>query len=632
MAKETLTKAQLLRQKAEAIVSAYPVDLNESFSPEKTAQIVHELQVHQIELEMQNDELRSVHNELIEQKERYFDLYDLAPVGYVTLSKEWQIIEANLTASSLLGSGRNQLIHQPFSRYIYAEDQDNFYLCRQKFLETRIKHSCDIRLLRKGANYFWALIIVDSDNHDDSGGARIRMAISDITDKKSYEDRLYRIGQYDSLTNLPNRLLLSDRLHQAMGQALRYERKLAVIYLDLDGFKEINDTYGHDIGDQVLIMLAEKMHNILREGDTIARLGGDEFVALLLNLGRIEEAIPMLKRFLDITNEPLEIETHILQVSASLGVTFFPQAENVDADLLLRQADQAMYQAKISGRNRYHTFDIQQDSVLRERYELIEIIRYAIQTHQFILYYQPKVNMKTGAVIGTEALIRWNHPSRGLLEPSSFLPIIEGTSLCVEMGEWVIDATLTQIELWQSEGLSIEVSVNIGAQQLQEDNFLQRLQEILEQHPKVSPSCLTLEILETSKIENLHRTTEIIQACRAFGILFSLDDFGTGYSSLTYLQRLPISTIKIDQSFIRDMLNNVDDITILSGIISLGKAFHLDIIAEGVETMEHGELLLSMGCELAQGYAIAHPMPPDEFVRWFATWQPYPSWREISKK
>lgn len=451
--------------------------------------------------------------------------------------------------------------------------------------------------------------------------------ISDISEKKSYEDKLNRIAQYDSLTNLPNRLLLSDRLHQAMVLSERYELKLAVIYLDLDGFKEINDTYGHDIGDQVLVTLAKKMHSALREGDTIARLGGDEFVALLLNLNRLEDAVPMLIRFLDISNEIIEIDNLALRVSASLGVTFYPQEEKIDADQLLRQADQAMYQAKLAGRNRYHMFDIHQDSALREHYEFIETMHNALVAEEFRLYYQPKVNMKTGAIIGAEALIRWQHPTHGLLSPSSFLPMIEDSSLCIKMGEWVIHTVLNQIEQWHNEGFEIHVSVNIGANQLQQEGFVDHLKEILAQHPHINPSSLELEVLETSKIENLLQTAEIIKKCREFGVVFSIDDFGTGYSSLTYLQRLPVSTIKIDQSFIRDVLSSMDDIAILSGIISLGNAFHLDIIAEGVETIEHGELLLNMGCELAQGYAIARPMPPDEFPQWAKLWHPHPSWQ-----
>lgn len=619
MAKESQIKGSTKRKKTDKINTI-------AIPAVKASQLLHELQVHQIELEMQNEELRRVQSELSEQKERYFDLYDLAPVGYCTISQEGLILEANLTASKLFGISRNKLIHQPFTAFIFHEYQDDYYQYRKKFLESGGTYSCEIGLQNHSGKMFWAHLNASIAMNNDVVPV-IRLVISDITEKKIYEEKLNRIAQYDSLTNLPNRLLLSDRLHQAMVQAQRYELTLAIIYLDLDGFKEINDTYGHDVGDQVLIELAQRMHNVLREGDTIARLGGDEFVALLLNLVRIEDAIPMLNRFLNVTSEVLEIDDLILQVSASIGVTFYPQKEKIDADLLLRQADQAMYQAKLAGRNRYHIFDIDQDSALREHYEFVEAMRHAFQEKEFILYYQPKVHMKTGSIIGVEALIRWQHPQKGLLAPSAFLPMIEDTSLCIEMGEWVIHTALNQIEQWHNEGFDICVSVNIGARQLQDDGFVIRLQEILAEHPNVTPSSLELEVLETTKIENLLRTAEIMRATQAFGVLFSLDDFGTGYSSLTYLQRLPIATIKIDQSFIHDMLNNQDDIAILSGIISLGNAFHLKIIAEGVETIEHGELLLKMGCDFAQGYAISPPIPPDEFSKWAKLWHPNPLWQ-----
>ncbi|MDP3587147.1 MAG: EAL domain-containing protein [Sulfuricurvum sp.] len=597
----------------------------EKMLPEEIGRILHELRVHQIELEMQNEELRQTQIELDAQRERYFDLYDLAPVGYCTLSEAGLILEANLTAAVLLGVSRNNLVGRLMSKFVHKEDQNNYYLYRKKFFKSDEKFSFELRLLRENNPPFWAHLVTIAAKNSDNISV-VRLVMSDITEKKLYENELNRIAQYDALTNLPNRVLLSDRLSQGMAQSQRHGLPLGVVYLDLDGFKEVNDTHGHEVGDHVLITLSNQMKQTLREGDTIARIGGDEFVILLLDLNTIEDAIPMIIRLLEATSKPLNVDDLLLQITASLGVTFYPQAQKIDTDLLLRQADQAMYQAKLAGRNRYHVFDTQQDTLLRERYEFIENMHKAMQLSEFLLYYQPKVNMKTGVVIGVEALIRWQHPKNGLLPPALFLPMIEDHPLSIELGEWVINAALTQMERWHHEGVDVHISVNVSARQLQEDNFVNRLQEILALHPDINPAYLELEVLETSKLEDMTRISKIIQSCREFEVLFSLDDFGTGYSSLTYLQQLPIATIKIDQSFIRDMFNNPNDIAILSGIISLAHAFHLNIIAEGVETIAHGELLLQMGCECAQGYAIARPMPAHEFPGWLATWCSYSEW------
>jgi diguanylate cyclase (GGDEF)-like protein/PAS domain S-box-containing protein len=453
-------------------------------------------------------------------------------------------------------------------------------------------------------------------------------AFSDITVLKNHELQLEHLAHYDTLTTLPNRVLLADRLHKSMAQALRRGQHLVVAYLDLDGFKAINDIYGHAAGDQVLITVASRMKQDLREGDTLARLGGDEFVAVLFDLEDIKASEPMLTRLLAAAAEPVHVGEHALQVSASLGVTYYPQAEDVDADQLLRQADQAMYQAKLAGKNRYHVFDAEQDRSVRGHHESLGHIRRALAEREceFVLYYQPKVNMRTGAVIGAEALIRWQHPAQGLLPPAAFLPVIEDHPLAVELGEWVIDTALTQMEIWHAVGLDIPVSVNVGARQLQQADFVERLRAILAAHPHVNPSSLELELLETSALQDLAHISQVIEACREIGVLFALDDFGTGYSSLTYLKRLPVTLLKIDQSFVRDMLDDPDDLAILEGVLGLAIAFRRQVIAEGVETLEHGEVLLRLGCELAQGYGIARPMPAHELPAWAASWRPDPAW------
>ncbi|MDP2170565.1 MAG: GGDEF domain-containing phosphodiesterase [Rhodocyclaceae bacterium] len=306
-------------------------------------------------------------------------------------------------------------------------------------------------------------------------------------------------------------------------------------------------------------------------------------------------------------------------------LTLFP-LDDADPDTLLRHADQAMYGAKQEGRNRYHLFDPQRDRAVRAHRLAQDRIAVALAAEEFVLHYQPKVNMRQGSVIGVEALIRWQHPQRGLLPPLDFLPLIEDTDLIVAVGEWVIDAALRQWQLWQEQGLDLTVSVNIAARHLSRENFVARLAELLRAHPAVPPHRLELEVLETAALEDIGRVAAIIEECRTLGVSFALDDFGTGYSSLTYIKRLPAETLKIDQSFVRNMLRDPEDCAIVEGVIGLARVFHRAVVAEGVETIEHGALLLRLGCDIAQGYGIARPMPAAALIDWVRNWRPDPAW------
>ncbi len=451
----------------------------------------------------------------------------------------------------------------------------------------------------------------------------------DITERKRYQQQLEHIAHHDILTNLPNRALLEDRLRQGIALSQRHGTSLAVVYLDLDFFKEVNDKHSHDVGDQLLIAVSQRLHAVLREGDTLARIGGDEFVVILTDLERAEDCAPLLERMLVAAANPVTIDDKMLKVSASIGATLYPR-DDVDADMLLRHADQAMYQAKQDGKNRFHLFDIDHNSVVKAKHDSIESIRHALNRREFVLHYQPKVNMRTGMVVGVEALIRWRHPVHGLLPPSAFLPVIEGHQLSIDIGEWVIDTALRQIAAWNAAGLSMPVSVNVSAGQLLQSDFVTNLRILLASQPSVGTPCLELEILETSALADLGLITELMRTCQRFGVRFALDDFGTGYSALTYLKRLPAETLKIDQTFIRDMLEDQDNLAIVKGIIGLAQAFRREVIAEGVETAAVGEMLLSLGCELAQGYGIARPMPGDAIPAWTRAWQSDPAWTAMA--
>ncbi|MBN3562435.1 bifunctional diguanylate cyclase/phosphodiesterase [Aliamphritea spongicola] len=448
----------------------------------------------------------------------------------------------------------------------------------------------------------------------------------DITDQKLKDEQLRSIAHYDSLTNLPNRLLLADRLEHGMLQIKRRDLSLAIVYLDLDGFKAVNDTWGHEVGDLLLVEIARRMKFALRETDTVARLGGDEFAAIFVDLPKGLPYEVYLLRLLKATNEPVYINNLELKVSASLGVTFYPQQEEITAEQLLRQADQAMYQAKLAGKGRYHIFDSDLARNIKHQHEEIERLKQAVSNNEFVLHYQPKVNMRTAQVFGVEALIRWQHPKKGLLYPADFLPLTEEHALAVDIGEWVIEAALRQLALWHSQGNMLSVSINVGPRQLQQDNFTERLEELLNRYPQIDPGYIELEVLESSIIRDLNKVSQTMRQCIQLGVNFALDDFGTGYSSLRYLKELPASTVKIDRGFVFDMLSDKEDLTVLKGIIQLGKLFNKQLVAEGVESVRHGEVLLSLDCDLAQGYAIARPMPAEEMSSWIAQWQAPAEW------
>jgi diguanylate cyclase (GGDEF)-like protein/PAS domain S-box-containing protein len=536
------------------------------------------------------------------------------------------IIDVNATFSHITGYSRDEVIGHNPSMLNSGRHDDDFYATLWRDLSEHGYWNGEIWNRRKNGEIYAELQNISAVKDVNGNLQHYVSLFSDITRTKVHEQELEHIAHYDALTNLPNRVLLGDRLQQAMPQVLRREQQLVVAFLDLDGFKAINDNHGHEAGDQLLKVVALRMKQALREGDTLARLGGDEFVAVLTDLIDIDASVPMLTRLLAAAAQPVHIDDLVLQVSASLGATVYPQTEDIDADQLLRQADQAMYQAKLNGKNRYHIFDAAYDTSIRVLHESLDCISEAIIKQKFVLYYQPKVNMRTGEIIGAEALIRWEHPKKGLLLPASFLPMIEDHPLSITLGEWVINTALTQIALWRTEGLNISVSVNIGARQLQQVDFATHLRAILAEHPDILPSYLELEILETSALEDIAKISDLIEDCKTIGVNFSLDDFGTGYSSLTYLRRLPVTMLKIDQSFVRDMLDDPDDLAIIEGVIGLARTFRRQVIAEGVETVEHGTLLLQIGCELAQGYGIARPMPAQQLPSWSSTWRPDPAW------
>jgi diguanylate cyclase (GGDEF)-like protein/PAS domain S-box-containing protein len=552
-------------------------------------------------------------------------VFSHAREGIMITDASTAIIEVNDTFCDLTGYSREEALGKKPGFLHSGRHEQSFYALMWDELNTQGFWSGEVWNRRKNGQIYPEMLTISA-VHDSHGKIQNYVALfTDITSIKEHQQQLEHIAHYDRLTGLPNRVLLTDRLQQAMIQCERHSQSLAVLYIDLDGFKTVNDRYGHDMGDQLLIAVSKRLKEALRKGDTLSRIGGDEFIGVLVDLVHMAEFEPVLERLLQAAAKPVFINQVSLQVSASIGITLYPH-DKADTDQLLRHADQAMYIAKQAGKNRYHVFDVRRDVAVKTQFENIERIRYALDQGEFVLHYQPKVNMKTGAMIGAEALIRWQHPERGLLPPSDFLPYIENHPICVSLGEWVIDSALTQINEWSENGLSLSVSVNIDAYHLQQLDFPARLSALLSRHPNVQSGCLELEILESSALQDMAAVIDIMNACREMGVHLALDDFGTGFSSLTYLRRFPADTLKIDQSFVRDMLDDPDDLAIVKGVIGLATAFRRQVIAEGVETIAHGTQLLLMGCVLAQGYGIARPMPAAEMPGWVSNWRPDKAW------
>lgn len=550
--------------------------------------------------------------------------------GIIITDDNTRVIDVNDAFIRITGYSRDAIIGQKPTLLKSGRHDRDFYHTMWQALRSDGYWSGEVWNRRRDGELYVELLTISA-IHDSHGKPYRYVALfSDITQLKAQQDELERAAHYDRLTALPNRVLLADRLRQAMAQARRHAVPLMVIYLDIDSFKNINDRYGHSVGDHYLITIARRLRTALREGDTLARIGGDEFVIVALELVEFEHATILLERLLAAASGTIEVNGHALPSSASLGATFYPQPEEVAADQLMRQADQAMYQSKLAGRNRYTLFDTEQDRNARGYHEQIDQIAQALQQQQLVLYYQPKVNMRSGEVVGAEALIRWQHPERGLLPPGLFLPLIEGHLLAIDIGEWVIEQALHQLQQWQRMGLYLAVSVNIDGLHLQQANFVERLRDRLDHYPDVSPRCLVLEVLETSALQDIDHVAELIRQCRQLGIQVALDDFGTGYASLSYLKALPVAQLKIDQGFVRGMHADPDDLAILEGVLALSRAFRCEAVAEGVESEAHGIMLLRLGCELAQGYHIAKPMPAENLPDWIRHWQPPVAWQDLT--
>jgi diguanylate cyclase (GGDEF)-like protein/PAS domain S-box-containing protein len=488
----------------------------------------------------------------------------------------------------------------------------NYALRDWKPVHTELTH------YKKSGEEIWLELDIVPIN-DGSGEHKHWVAVMrDITQRKLTEMKIQQLAFYDPMTGLPNRQLLVDRLEQRLAACLRSHHTGAVLFIDLDNFKSLNDTHGHDVGDMLLVEVAQRIVKCVRDCDTVGRLGGDEFVVIIDELSEnlqdaAVEARIVCEKILHSFKETFRLNTYIYHSTPSIGVTLFNYQSPTSVDELLRRADLAMYKAKDSGRNTFRFFDPQMEALVRERVALEGDLHFGILHEQFELYFQPQLNQQRN-IIGAEALIRWNHPHRGLVMPGYFIKLAEDSGLILQIGNWVLECACKQLLQWASQPHTshLVLSVNVSPRQYLQADFVDHVIQLI-QRTGIDPSKLTLELTESILVENIEDIISKMTALKATGIGFSLDDFGTGYSSLSYLKRLPLDQLKIDQSFVRDIMIDSNDASIVSTIITLGLSLGLEVLAEGVETEAQMQFLLDHSCQAFQGYLFSKPLQINDF-------------------
>jgi diguanylate cyclase (GGDEF)-like protein/PAS domain S-box-containing protein len=726
-------RLQQLRDAAEASLSKNP-------PPEPMAalagkdKLLHELQIYQIELEMQNEQLRQAHDALAESRDRYLDLYEFSPAAYITLSVDGLMCETNLKAASMFGVERNKLISRRFAHWVADHDKDRWHLQLLRMKQSAGGEEQDLDLMLKREDGYTFQTHINCLRMDDMDAPQlVRLAITDITKLRAAElelriaaiafesqegimitdvnnvilrvnqafttmtgysaaealgqnprilcsgrqgkefyaemwttlyntgawegeiwnrrkngviyperltitavkdmagitthyvstltditmsraasDEIKHLAFYDPLTQLPNRRLLLDRLNQALATSARSRRRGALLFLDLDYFKTLNDTLGHDIGDLLLQQVAERLTACIREGDTVARFGGDEFVMLLEDLSEVSieaaaQTEVVANKVLALLNQTFHLAAYEHHCTISVGATLF-NGHDAAIDELLKQADIAMYQAKESGRNAFSFFDHHMQELINAHVSLEQELRKAVEQQQFELYYQVQVDA-SGKALGAEALIRWQHPERGMVAPAEFIPLAEESGLILAIGQWVLDGACAQLQQWQADAVMrhLTLSVNVSSKQFYKADFVQQVQASVARF-NIDPNLLKLELTESMLAEGIDEIAAVMATLAKIGIRFSLDDFGTGYSSLQYLKMLPLYQLKIDQSFVRDIAIDSSDRAIVRTIVAMAHSLDLSVIAEGVETEEQRLLLLSKGCSHYQGYLFGKPL------------------------
>lgn len=539
--------------------------------------------------------------------------------GIVITDAGNRIIDVNEAFTLITGYERHEVIGKSPAILSSGRQGAGFYKRMWASIANTGRWRGEIWNRRKNGEVYAEMLSVDTIKRSDGTVQNYIAVFSDISQIKEHQEELVRIAHYDVLTGLPNRRILDDRLHVAIEKAKRDKQLAAVCFLDLDGFKAINDSFGHEAGDQLLIDLAADIRHAVRAHDTVSRFGGDEFVLLLTEMNSRNQIVEVVDRVLQVCHRQVTQGNASLPVSASVGIAVYPELE-IAPDVLLRFADQAMYRAKQQGRNRYVFFDSHEDHAIRKLHDRLLRIEAALQQGELLLHFQPKVDLRSGLACSVEALLRWRQADGSILPAGAFIQDVVDHPLEIQLGRWVLNRALEHHQAWVAQGIALPVSINISADHLLEPAFVQELADALKRNRIADPAMVDLEILETSRIADFALVRRTLLDCKGLGVKFSLDDFGTGYSSLTYMRQLPVEHVKIDQSFVRGMLDDDSDHSIVQGIIGLGHAFDHRVIAEGAETWEHLIALRDMGCDIAQGYGIAKPMPADQIPAWIRDW------------
>jgi diguanylate cyclase (GGDEF)-like protein/PAS domain S-box-containing protein len=540
--------------------------------------------------------------------------------GILICNAEVEIIDVNPVFESISGYSKDEVIGKNPRLLSSGNQSKNFYKKLWNDLKNKGFWQGEILNRRKTGEFYPILSNISCIKNNHGQITHYLSIFTDITQLKNHQKKLENLAHFDALTGLPNRVLLAERLDREIIRTKRELNMLAVCFIDLDNFKPVNDQLGHATGDDLLKLLSKRLSEFIREGDTLARIGGDEFILLLSSQTNRSLVKILAEKILKEIEKPLTLNGQIFHISASMGITLYPE-DNSDPDALIRHADQAMYEAKLLGKSRIHLFDVAANEAYIEHNAFISEATQAIKENRFILYFQPKVNIKSKIIIGFEALIRWQHPQKGLLFPSDFLPTIEQHKLSYDLDLWVLDQALSQLEDWRRRNFDIVLSINITPNSLLSEVFIDELERKLKQHQKLKPQNLEIEIVETSNFSEIETAQIHLRRLKSLGIRVAIDDFGTGASSLSYLKNLPANVVKIDQSFVFDILEDRNDLAIVEGIIQLARVFDLDVVAEGVETKEHAEILYALGCHIIQGYWIAKPIQPDLVNDFILNWQ-----------
>jgi diguanylate cyclase (GGDEF)-like protein/PAS domain S-box-containing protein len=550
----------------------------------------------------------------------YQALLEAAPDAMVIVNQAGEIILLNLRAGKQFGYHRDELIGQKVRNIIPEGFAERLIAdgtrTTEEALAQQIGTGIELIGRRKDGSEFPIEIMLSP--LESAEGILVTAAIRNVSATRAMSRQMTHSAQHDFLTGLPNRTLVNDRVSQAISFAHRHEKKVAVLFLDLDGFKYINDSLGHPIGDKLLQSIAKRLVNCVRGSDTVSRLGGDEFIVLLSEVERTGDAAITANKMLRSVAGVHSIDHHDLHVTASIGVSVYPD-DGLDAEALIKNADTAMYQAKENGHQRYQFFESVMNVRAVERQSIEESLRTALERQEFALHYQPKINLSTGQITGAESLIRWTHPIRGPISPAQFISVAEDSGLILPIGNWVLREACRQARAWADAGLPLAcMAVNVSAIEFRDENFLEGVLSVL-QDTGLNPRSLELELTESVIMKRPESTGSILKTLRERGVRVAVDDFGTGYSSLSYLRKFPIDALKIDQSFVRQITTAPVETTIVAAIISMGRSLKLRVIAEGVETQEELAFLQTHQCDEAQGYYFSRPLPPHEFAKLLET-------------